>query len=221
MTCKLSISLMCGDLLHLADEIKVYEKYGVDFVHIDIMDNHFVPNITFGPDIVNAVKRHADIPLDVHLLMTHPLSLLRSINVGNGDMVVIHAEGEEDINQSLDIIRQKGARSGIALNPGTVIQDVSEYLPKVNVVLLMLINPGFAGGKIIHGMIDKVSETRRWLDENGYKDIEIEVDGSVSLERAQKMKDYGASIFVGGTAGIYIPGQDINDTIPAFMRGIK
>ncbi len=221
MTCKLSVSLMCGNLLHLADDIKIYERSDVDYIHIDIMDAHFVRNLTFGPDIVNAVKKETDIPLDVHLLVEHPLTVLHNLAVSEGDMVVIHAEGKEDIGKCLEVIRSKGARSGLALNPDTDIRDVAAYLPELDTVLIMLIEPGFAGGRIIPDMLHKVERTRRWLDRNGYGDIELEVDGSVSLERAMKLKENGATIFVGGTSGIYIPGKDIRETIPAFIEGIR
>ncbi|MDE6342752.1 MAG: ribulose-phosphate 3-epimerase, partial [Muribaculaceae bacterium] len=199
----------------------IYERVDVSYIHIDSMDAHFGRNLTFGPDIVNAVKKETDIPVDIHLLVEHPLTVLHHLAVSEGDMVVIHAEGKEDIGECLEVIRGKGALAGLALNPKTDIRDVAAYLPKVGAVLLMLKDPGFAGGSIIPSMLEKVALTRCWLDQNGYQDIELEVDGSVSLERAMLLKEKGASIFVGGTSGIYISGKDIRETIPVFLESIR
>lgn len=220
MNGKLSVSLMCGDLLNLEKEIKTYEKNGVDYIHIDIMDSKFVPNLTFGPDIVNAVKKITGIPLDIHLLVESPHVIVRSLDIGEGDIVTIHSECSESIMKNVAFVKQKGAQFGLALNPDTTIDEVRKYLPYVDVILLMLIVPGFAGSKMIHGMMDKVGETREYLDANGYSNIQIGVDGSVSKERAEIMKAKGASIFVGGTAGIYRDGLDIGQTIPEFKKCI-
>ena len=221
MNGKLSVSMMCADLLHLEKDIKIYERTGVDYVHIDVMDSKFVPNLTFGPDIVNAVKQITNIPIDIHLLMENPRVIVRSLNFSEGDIVTIHAECKESIMENVAFIKQKGARFGLALNPDTTIDEVKKYLPYIDVILLMLIVPGFAGSKMIHGMMDKVDETRLYLDKYGYDNIEISVDGSVSQERARIMKGKGASIFVGGTAGIYLKGKDICHTIRSFKEMIR
>lgn len=218
---KLSVSMMCADLLNLEKDIRIYEMTGVDYIHIDVMDSRFVPNLTFGPDIVNAVKKTTNIPLDIHLLVENPRVIIRSFNISEGDIVTIHAECKESIMENVAFVKQKGAKFGLALNPDTTIEEVKKYLPYVDVILLMLIVPGFAGSKMIHGMMEKVDETRAYLDEHGYDNIRISVDGSVSLERAQIMKGKGASIFVGGTAGIYQKGKDINLTINLFKDVIK
>lgn len=218
---KLSVSLMCGDLLHIENELRIFEKQNVDFIHIDVMDARFVPNITFGPDMVNAIKKETTIPLDIHLLVENPRVIIRSFDFGEDDIVTIHAECKESIMENVDFVKQRGARFGLALNPDTTIEEVKKYLPYVDVILLMLIVPGFAGSKMIHGMMDKVEETRAYLDEHGYNNIEISVDGSVSQDRAKILKEKGASIFVGGTAGIYQKNRDINDTIREFKHLIS
>lgn len=221
MNGKLSVSLMCADLLNLANDIKKYEENGVDYIHIDIMDSKFVPNLTFGPDLVNAVKKVTNIPLDIHLLIENPRLIIRSFDISEGDIVTIHAECKESIMENVAFVKQRGAKFGLALNPDTTIEEVKKYLPYVDVILLMLIVPGFAGSKIIHGMMEKVNETREYLDMHGFENIEINVDGSVSQERALIMKEKGASIFVGGTAGIYMKGNDISTTIRNFKKQIK
>ena len=218
---QLSVSLMCADLMNMAKEIKVLEENGVDFLHIDIMDATFVPNLTFGPDFVNAIRKVSSLPLDIHLLMEHPRVIIRSMDIREGDIVTIHSECKESIMENVAFIKQKGAKFGLALNPDTSIEEVKKYLAYVDVVLLMLIVPGFAGSTIIHGMMEKVGETRKYLDDHGYENIEISVDGSVSCERARYMKSLGASIFIGGTAGIFRKGMSISNTIPEFYDNIK
>lgn len=218
---KLSVSLMCADLLNLEYEIRKLEENGVDYLHIDLMDATFVPNLTFGPDIVNAIRRTTKIPLDIHLLMEHPRVIIRSMNIQKGDIVTIHSECKESIMENVAFIKQKGAKFGLALNPDTSIEEVHKYLPYVDVILLMLIVPGFAGSMMIHGMMEKVGETYKYLNSSKFDNIEISVDGSVSSERAKYMRELGASIFVGGTAGIFCEGKSINETIPTFYASIK
>ena len=218
---KLSVSLMCADLLNLEYEIRKLEENGVDYLHIDLMDATFVPNLTFGPDVVNAIRRTTKIPLDIHLLMEHPRVIIRSMNIQKGDIVTIHSECKESIMENVAFIKQKGAKFGLALNPDTSIEEVRKYLPYVDVILLMLIVPGFAGSMMIHGMMEKVGETYKYLNSSKFDNIEISVDGSVSSERAKYMRELGASIFVGGTAGIFCEGKSINETIPTFYASIK
>ena len=218
---QLSVSLMCADLMNMAKEIKVLEENGVDFLHIDIMDSSFVPNLTFGPDFVNAIRKVSSLPLDIHLLMEHPRVIIRSMDIREGDIVTIHSECKESIMENVAFIKQKGAKFGLALNPDTSIEEVKKYLAYVDVVLLMLIVPGFAGSTMIHGMMEKVGETRKYLDNHGYENIKISVDGSVSCERAKYMRSLGATIFVGGTAGVFRKGMSISNTIPEFYDNIK
>ena len=185
------------------------------------MDGAFVPNLTFGPDFVNALRKTTSIPLDIHLLMEHPRVIIRSMNIQEGDIVTIHSECKESIMENVAFIKQKGAKFGLALNPDTSIEEVKKYLPYVDVILLMLIVPGFAGSTMIHGMMEKVGETKEYLLKKKYDNIEISVDGSVSSERANYMRQHGASIFVGGTAGIFRKGMELKDTIKTFKELIK
>lgn len=218
---KLSVSLMCSNLMNIEQDVKVLEKNEVDYLHVDVMDGNFVPNLTFGPDFVNSLRRITEIPLDIHLLMEHPRVIIRSMNIREGDVVTIHSECKESIMENVAFVKQKGARFGLALNPDTSIEEVKKYLPYVDVILLMLIVPGFAGSMMIHGMMEKVGQTRRFLDDNGFNNIEISVDGSVSCERAKYMKEQGATMFVGGTAGVYRKDMDIDDAIKLFKQNIQ
>lgn len=217
---KLSVSMMCADLMNIEHEVRVLENNDVDYLHVDIMDGAFVPNLTFGPDFVNSLRGITSIPLDIHLLMEHPRVIIRSMNIKEGDIVTIHSECKESIMENVAFIKQKGAKFGLALNPDTSIYEIKKYLPYVDVILLMLIVPGFAGSTMIHGMMEKVGETKRYLIDNKYDNIEISVDGSVSCERASYMRKLGASIFVGGTAGIFRQGYQLSETIDEFKRSI-
>ena len=217
---KLSVSMMCADLMNIERDVRELERNGVDYLHIDVMDAAFVPNLTFGPDFVNALRKITNIPLDIHLLMEHPRVIIRSMDIRENDIVTIHSECKDSIMENVAFVKQKGARFGLALNPDTTIEEVKKYLPYADVILLMLIVPGFAGSMMIHGMMDKVGSTRSFLDELGYNNIEISVDGSVSCERAKNMREMGASIFVGGTAGIFKKGKEMSETITNFNMSI-
>lgn len=213
--------MMCADLVNLEHDIRILEMNHVDYLHIDIMDASFVPNLTFGPDFVNTIRNITTIPLDIHLLMEHPRIIVRSMNIRENDIVTIHCECKESIMENIAFIKQKGAKFGLALNPDTSIEEVRKYLPYVDVILLMLIVPGFAGSAMIHGMMEKVGETKQYLHKHKFDNIEICVDGSVSCERAKYMRELGASIFVGGTAGIFRKGLTLEQSIAQFLMSIQ
>lgn len=152
--------------------------------------------------------------------MDHPRVIIRSLDIRPGDIVSIHSECKESIMENVAFVKQNGADFGLALNPDTEIEEVRKYLPYVDMVLLMLIVPGFSGSTLIHGILDKVGRTRKYLDENGYSHIKISVDGSVSWERAQAMHQKGATIFVGGTKGLFKTGLSLPESITQFRKHI-
>lgn len=218
---RLSVSIMCADLMNLCRDIRTLEECGANYLHLDIMDATFVPNLTFGPDFVSAIHSVTSLPLDIHLLMEHPSVILRDLDIRSGDIVSIHCECGNNIAELADFIRGKNAKFGLALNPDTPIESIREYLPMVDVVLLMLTIPGFAGRRMVEGIMEKVAVVRRYLDTHGFTDIEVSVDGSVSCERAAYMCGLGASIFVGGTAGIFRKGMSLYETVPAFKESLN
>ena len=222
MNNKLSVSLMCADLMHMADEVETLEANHVDWFHIDIMDAHFVPNLTFGPDYCKALKAISHTPLDYHLMMDNPELFINAVPLTAEDYVTVHSELPEDVAKSaLRLVRSKGAHTGIAVNPDTPVERILPYLGDIDLVLLMLVQPGFAGQKMKEGIMDKVAATRAFLKEHGRNDVLISTDGNISVERAVHMAELGADIFVGGTSAVFKKGQRLEDTICAFFKAVN
>ena len=194
---KISPSLMCADFLHLGDELKTLEECGIEYLHIDIMDGVFVQNYTLGTDFVR--------------MITEPHLKLDWFDLRPGDYVGFHVEAEPHVQRTLAAIRDRGAKPMLVLNPGTPLNVLDEVLPDLDAVLLMTVNPGFAGQKLIPQTLDKIARLRRMLDERGYENVEIEVDGNVSFENAAKMSRAGANIFVAGTSSIYAKNGSVKE----------
>lgn len=216
----ISVSVMCSDLMNLGAEIDYLNKLGTDWLHIDVMDAHFVPNLTFGPDFIKAMHARTDLPLDIHLMVTDPELVLNRFELRPGDSLTAHVELDRNYDELSRFVRGKSCLFGLAVNPETPVEALRPYIGLFDIVLLMLVHPGYAGAKMVDGIMDKVKETREWLDANGLHDVMISVDGSVSAERAALMAAMGASIFVGGTAGIYRKGMSLEETIPTFRKAI-
>lgn len=230
---------MCSDLLALGNDIRRLEALGADMLHIDVMDAHFVPNLTFGPDFIKAMQGFSKLPADCHFMVTDPDLMLRKVQMRPGDYFSVHAELCEgggrvvpgstvspegrparNYGAMADAIHAQGGLFGIVLNPETPVEILEDNFAFLDTVTLMLVHPGAAGAKMVEGIMEKVGVLRRWLDARGGERIEISVDGSVSAERARYMTGLGASIFVGGSAGIYIKGHPLEETIPEFKKAI-
>lgn len=211
---------MCSNLMNLGQDIKTLEENGADMLHIDVMDAHFVPNLTFGPDFIKAMQAVTTMPVDVHLMVDDPELIMSKFPVRKGDIVSPHIEVKKDYRALAAKVHEAGGLFGLAVNPETDVEAIKEYLDVLDTVTLMLVHPGAAGAKMVDGIMDKVAGMRRFLDTNGREDILISVDGSVSKERANLMAGMGADIFVGGTAGIYRKGMALSETISEMQAAI-
>ena len=221
MSKMLSASLMCADLTRLIDSIKELEKADIDYLHIDIMDGAFVPNITLGFDLINAIKGFTDIPLDIHMMVNEPSKFIDRMNLTEKDILCVHHESEIHVHRTLEMIKSKGCKAGLALNPQTPVESVKHLADYVDMLLVMTVSPGFAGQKMFIGAEKKVNEARALLDEWGYSDTPIEVDGNVSLENGKKLYNCGAEIFVLGTSALFLKDKSIKAAAEDFKEYLR
>ncbi len=212
LTSLISPSMMCADLVALSDTLAVFEKTGIDLLHIDIMDGVFVNNFTLGTDYCRSMRRISKIPLDLHLMITEPEKKLSWFDIQPGEWVSVHAESTLHLQKALSEIRALGAHPMVALNPATPLSVLDYVLDDIDGVLIMTVNPGFAGQKMIPAMRSKITDCRAYLDACDKDHIRIEVDGNVSFENAKKMRRAGADVFVGGTSSVFAAG-DMKDNI--------
>jgi ribulose-phosphate 3-epimerase len=193
-----SPSLLSADFGRLAEEVRAVEAAGADWVHVDVMDGRFVPNLTLGPVVVQAIKRVATRPLDVHLMMVEPERYIDAFAEAGADLLTVHVETCPHLHRTLQQIRQAGARPAVVLNPATPLSAVEEVLGEVEMVLLMSVNPGFGGQRFIEGTVEKVRRLRAMLDARGLS-AEIEVDGGINAETARRVVEAGATVLVAGS----------------------
>jgi len=207
---KIAPSIMCADFLHLERDIRRLEKGGAGLFHFDVMDGIFVPNITMGTDILKAVRAITRLPLDAHLMISCPERYIEEFIKAGSNIVCIHAESTVHLDRLLQIIKKSGVKSAVALNPSTPLNCLKYVLDKLDIILIMAVNPGFAGQAFIPSTVEKVRELRLMLQENGAEHIEIEVDGCINDSTIAMLLEAGANIFVGGTSGVFIRGMDIS-----------
>ena len=216
-----SPSMMCAPLTGLEGTLRELENGKTEFLHIDIMDGHFVPNFTLGTDYCRMLKELTSIPLDIHLMVERPEEKLPWFSFGEGDMVSVHAESTPHLQKALAYIKSRGAAAFAALNPATPLCALDEITGEIDGVLIMCVNPGFAGQKAVPGCFEKIRRCRSLLDERGRQDARIEVDGNVSLENAVKMRAAGADIFVAGTSSIFSPGSTVAQGLEKLRECLK
>ncbi len=218
---KLSPSMMCADALNLGATLREFEKNGIEYLHIDIMDGSFVPNFTLGTDYCKMLKKATSIPLDIHMMIERPEERLDWFPIGEGDIVSVHTESTKHLQKVLAAIKAKGARAYAAINPATPLSMIEEVLPDLDGVLVMTVNPGFAGQKLVSQTLDKITRVRKMLDDAGKTDAEIEVDGNVSFENAEKMSRAGANIFVAGTSSVFTDKFTLSEGVKMLRSAVE
>jgi len=196
---KIAPSILSADGSRLGEEIAAVEAGGADLLHIDVMDGHFVPNITIGPGLVASLRRRTRLPFDVHLMIENPERYIDDFAKAGSDWITVHVEATAHLHRLVGLIREKGVRAGVSLNPATPLSQVEPILPEIDLLLVMTVNPGFGGQKFIGGMLAKIVEAKRLIREIA-PEVEVEVDGGVTLKNIRSIADAGADILVAGSS---------------------
>jgi ribulose-phosphate 3-epimerase len=216
MKIKIAPSILSADFGLLAEQIKAVEEAGADWIHVDVMDGRFVPNITIGPLIVEAARRATNLPLDVHLMIEQPTRYIQAFADAGADYIVVHAEACRHLHRALQMINDLGKKAGVAFNPGTPIDALNNVLDLTDLVLLMSVNPGFGGQKFIESTLPKITKTREIIEKSN-REIEVELDGGISPTTSDSVIQAGANVLVAGSA-VY-GAEDYAAAIAAIRKG--
>ena len=196
---RIAPSLLSADFARLGDEVRSVIEAGADLIHFDVMDNHYVPNLTIGPLVCQAIKPHATVPIDVHLMVKPVDALIPMFAQAGADIISFHPEASEHVDRTIQLIRSHGIKAGLVLNPATPLNVLDHVLDQLDLVLLMSVNPGFGGQSFIESTLPKIESVRRLIDRSG-RDVWLEVDGGVKIDNAQRVGAAGADTLVAGSA---------------------
>ena len=216
---KLAPSILSADFSRLGEQVEEADRAGADYIHVDVMDGRFVPNLTMGPVIVQGIRGSTKLPLDVHMMVVEPERLVEDFAKAGADHLIVQTEACPHLHRVLQQIREVGCRAGVAINPGTSLAAIEEVLPFLDVVLVMSVNPGFSGQKLIPETVGKVARVRRMLDEGGHS-AELQVDGGVNEATARTMVDAGATVLVAGSA-VFNDRETVAEAMDRLRAGLE
>ena len=216
---KISPSILSADFTRLADQVHEAEEAGVDYIHVDVMDGHFVPNITIGPLVVKALRPITKLPLDVHLMIENPEFYIEDFSKAGADIITVHQEATPHLHRTIQQIHDLGIKAGVSINPSTSVRTLDDIICDVDLILVMSVNPGFGGQSYIHSCTNKIRKVREMLDDRGVS-VDLEVDGGVNVDTVNEVISAGANAFVAGSA-IFNDKNSVAENVSALRAKIK